>query len=185
MEGEIEIQDNWPYMPSSTITSNLQERDERASVSYDGSRKTNNCFARSFILGNSGESKSYNDDDEHWNMSVRMRTTYHMCHHRRPSSRRKGKEEVGIWIPLSLVWLNLFSILFTFVYFTWIHLPSRPNTQWTRIVMSKLPPSVRKQNMAQRQSQSTDHMLFSAGFFGLLFSAYKIGEQQNCSYHMR
>jgi len=65
MEGEIQIQDDWPYMPSSTITSNLQERDEHASVSYDGGRKMNNCITHSFILGNSGESKSYNDDDEH------------------------------------------------------------------------------------------------------------------------
>ena len=39
MEGENEIQDDLPYMPSSTITSNLQERDEPPSVSYDGSRK--------------------------------------------------------------------------------------------------------------------------------------------------
>jgi hypothetical protein len=64
-EGDNEIQDDQPYMPSSTIPSNLQERDEPASVSYDGSRETNNCFTRSFILGNSGESKSYNDNDEH------------------------------------------------------------------------------------------------------------------------
>lgn len=46
------------YMPSSTITSNLQERDKPASASYDGSRKMNNCVIRPFILGNSGKSKS-------------------------------------------------------------------------------------------------------------------------------
>ena len=63
-------------------------------------------MTRSFILGNSGESKSYNDDDEHsgvWNTSTSTRTTYHTCRHRRPSSRRKGKEEVGIRIPPSLI----------------------------------------------------------------------------------
>jgi hypothetical protein len=58
MEGEIEDEDDWPYMPSSTITSNLQEWDEPASVGYDGSRKMNNCSTYSFILGNSGESKA-------------------------------------------------------------------------------------------------------------------------------
>ena len=110
MEGKNEIQDDLPCMLSSTITSNLQERDEPPSVSYDGSRKMNHYLTRSFILGNSGESKSYNDDDEHsgvWNTSTSMRTTYHTCRHRRPSSRRKGKEEVGIQIPPSLVRLNL------------------------------------------------------------------------------
>jgi hypothetical protein len=63
-EGEIEIQDDWPYMPLSTITTNLQERNESALMTYDGRRKMNNCITHSFILGNSGESKSY-DDDEH------------------------------------------------------------------------------------------------------------------------
>jgi hypothetical protein len=79
MEGENEIQDDLPYMPSSTITSNLQERDEPASVSYDGSRKMNNCFTHSFILGNSGESKSYDDDDEHCGTRVREREPLTIC----------------------------------------------------------------------------------------------------------
>jgi hypothetical protein len=35
----------------------------------------NNCFTRSFFLGNTSKSKSYNDDDEHWNTSTSTRTS--------------------------------------------------------------------------------------------------------------
>jgi hypothetical protein len=66
-------------MPPSTITSNLQERNESASVSYDGSRKMNNGITHSFILGNSGESKSYSDDDEHCGTRVREREPRTIC----------------------------------------------------------------------------------------------------------
>ena len=53
--------------------------------------RVNNWFTYSLIIGNGSGSKSYNDDDEHWNMSKSTRTTYHArCLW--PSSRRKGKE---------------------------------------------------------------------------------------------
>ena len=41
-----------------------EEREESALVSYDGSKKMNNSFPHSSIVGNGGKSKSY-DDDEH------------------------------------------------------------------------------------------------------------------------
>jgi len=88
-------------MPSSTITSNLQKRDEPASVSYDGSRKMNNCFTRSFILGNSGELKSYSDGDEHCGTRVQEREPRTIIDDQARGAR-----------------VNPFSILFAFVYFT-------------------------------------------------------------------
>ena len=57
----------------------------------------NNSCTHFFIVGNGGESISYDDDDddEHWNAGMRTRAIHHTRHRRRPSSGRKGKEEVG------------------------------------------------------------------------------------------
>jgi len=50
--------------------------------------KMNNSFTHSLILGNGGESKSYNDDDKRWNTSTSTRAAYHTRRRRRPSSRK-------------------------------------------------------------------------------------------------
>ena len=80
MEGEDESQDDFPCTLLSMITSNLEEeRDEPASVSYDGSKKMKNCFTHSFVLGNGSKSKSCNDEDEHCGTRLRereLRTIY-------------------------------------------------------------------------------------------------------------
>jgi hypothetical protein len=72
-----------------------EEWEEPVLVSYEGSRK-NEQFVYSLLRR---KSKSYNDD-EHWNTSTRTRATHHTRCRRRPRSRRKGKEEVGIPVGL-------------------------------------------------------------------------------------
>ena len=115
--------------------------------------KMNNSFTHSFIVGSGGESKSYNDGDEHCGTRVRelqlltiravvdkqarrgrgkkkcesqweLETDFKREDrsfgwiNKEPCATRKQPRSVCVPLPLALVILNPFSIVFSFMYLT-------------------------------------------------------------------